>query len=248
MQKVIAGRGLGLVNEWELAHAAFEEAVKLDEENAEAWAWLGEADQQTAGDEAFSHLERALELDPNSPVVRGLRGLYFQRTGNHRQALDEFQSAARLEPQNPAWYVSVGDEHAALGNLILALEAYQYAATVAPEDASYWRLLADFCARNGIRIRDVGIPAAQKAVQLTPKDPLALDTLGWALVLDGRYYEADLYLSKALELDPDLASAHFHLALMYLQTEEFESMREQLMLARDLGSEEAEALLNQYFP
>lgn len=248
MQKVIAGRGLGLVNEWELAHAAFEEAVKLDEENAEAWAWLGEADQQTAGDEAFSHLERALELDPNSPVVRGLRGLYFQRTGNHRQALAEFQSAAKLEPQNPAWFVSVGDEHAALGNLILALEAYQYAATVAPEDASYWRLLADFCARNGIRIRDVGIPAAQKAVQLTPKDPLALDTLGWALVLDGRYYEADLYLSKALELDPDLASAHFHLALMYLQTEELESMREQLVLARDLGSEEAEALLNQYFP
>jgi len=42
---VIIGRSLGLVQEWELAHAAFEEAVKADEKNAEAWAWLGEARQ-----------------------------------------------------------------------------------------------------------------------------------------------------------------------------------------------------------
>ncbi|NTU56339.1 MAG: tetratricopeptide repeat protein, partial [Anaerolineales bacterium] len=255
-QKVLIGRGLGLVEEWKLAQAAFEDAVKLDEENAEAWAWLGEADQQTAGDarveqsrnDALNHLDRALDLDPNSPVVRGLRGLYFQRTGNHRQALAEFQSAAKLEPQNPAWYVSIGEEFANLGDLILALEAYQYATTIAPDDASYWRLLADFCARNGARIRDVGLPAAQKAVRLTPKDPLALDTLGWVLVLDGRYYEAERFLSQALEADPGLASAHFHLALLYLQIDDNDSMYEHLVQARDLGSAEAEALLKQYFP
>lgn len=247
-QKVVIGRGLGLVEEWELAYAAFEDAVQLDEENAEAWAWLGEAEQHTAGDEAFSSLERALELDPNSPVVRGLRGLYFQRTGSHRQALTEFQSAAKLEPGNPAWYVSVGDEFASLGNLIMALESYQYATTVAPNDAEYWRLLADFCARNDAHVADVGIPAAQKAVQLAPKDPKALDTLGWSLVLGGRYYEAKLFLLQALEADPELASAHFHLALMYLQTDDNDSMYEHLVLARDLGSKEAEALLRQYFP
>lgn len=247
-QKVVVGRGLGLVEEWDLAYAAFEEAVQLDEENAEAWAWLGEADQHTAGDEALNHLDRALDLDPNSPVVRGLRGLYFQRTGNHRQSLTEFQSAAKLEPENPAWYVSVGEEFANLGDLIRALEAYQYAAETAPEDASYWRLLADFCARNDAYVADVGIPAAQRAVQLAPKDPKALDTLGWSLVLDGRHYEAERFLLQALEADPGLASAHLHLALLYLQTNDSDSMRVHLVQARDLGSAEAEALLKQYFP
>lgn len=247
-KKVIVGRGLGLIEEWELARVAFEQAVELDEENAEAWAWLGEAEQKSTEEEALNHLDRALELDPNSPVVRGLRGLYFQRIGNHRQALVEYQYAAKLEPGNPTWYVSIGEEFAVLGDLILALDAYQYATTVVPEDVEYWRLLADFCARNRIHIRDVGLPAAQKAVILTPDDPLALDMLGWLLVLDGRYYEAERFLLDALAADPELAAAHYHLALLYLQTDDPVAMKEHLIQARDRGSDEAGALLEQYFP
>lgn len=247
-QKVILGRGLGLVEEWELARVAFEQALELDEENAEAWAWLGEADQKSAGSDALNYLERALELDPDSPVVRGLRGLYFQRVGNHRQALIEYQYAAKFEPQNPAWYVSIGEEFTMLGDLILALDAYRYATTVASEDAGYWRMLADFCARNRVHIRDVGLPAAQTAVKLTPDDPLALDMLGWLLVLDGRYYEAERFLFDALAAEPELASAHYHLALLYLQTDDRAAMMNHLTQARDLGSGEAAALLEQYLP
>ena len=247
-QKIFIGRGLGLVEEWELALVVFNDAVKLDEKNAEAWAWLGEAEQRSDGQEALSHLDRALELDPNSSVVRGLRGLYFQRAGNHYQALIEFQYAAKIDPENPAWYVSIGEEFTRLGDLILALQAYQYATTVAPEDATYWRQLAEFCARNNANIRDVGLPAAQKAVQLTPNDPLALDTLGWVLVIDGRYYEAERILLQALEADPQLASAHFHLGLLYLQMEDNVSAYDHFVQARDLGSVQADEMLRQYFP
>ena len=247
-QKVFVGRGLGLVNEWELAIVAFNEAVQLDEKNAEAWAWLGEAKQQTAGDDAFADLERALSLDPDSSVVRGLRGLYFQRVENHRQALIEFQAAAKLEPENPNWYVSIGEEYSQLGDLILALQAYQYVTTLLPEDASYWNLLAEFCARNNANVRDVGIPAAQKAVTLEPNNPQILDTLGWLLVLDERYYEAERFFNQALGLDPSLASAHFHLALLYFQQDDRVATYDQLIQARDLGSAEAEVFLRQYFP
>jgi tetratricopeptide (TPR) repeat protein len=236
------------VEEWELAHAAFEQAVEMDEKNAEAWAWLGEAEQQTGAEEALTYLDHALELDPNSPVVRGLRGLYFQRVGNHNEALSEFQSAAKLEPENPAWYVSIGEEYSKLGDLIKALEVYQYATTLAPEDANYWRILAVFSAQNNANVPDVGIPAAQRAVQLSPDDPLALDALGWLLVLNGRYYEAERILKQALEHDSQLASAHFHLALLYMQIGDRASMFDQLVQARDLGSEEAGLLLQQEFP
>ncbi|HSG41768.1 MAG TPA: tetratricopeptide repeat protein [Anaerolineales bacterium] len=247
-EKVVIGRGLGLVDEWEFAQVIFDEAVKLDENNAEAWAWLAEANQQMGEDEALTHLDRALSLDPGSSVVRGLRGLYFQRVGNHREALIEYQAVAKLEPENTVWYVSIGEEFSKLGDLIRALEAYQYLTVLEPDNAEHWRLLAEFCALNNVNVRNVGVPAAQTAVTLAPNDPLSLDVLGWLLVLDGRYFEAEKILMDALTLDPQLASAHYHLGLLYLQTEDRESMLEHLAQARDLGSAEAEVLLNQYSP
>ncbi|MDX1378861.1 MAG: tetratricopeptide repeat protein, partial [Anaerolineales bacterium] len=247
-QKVVIGRGLGLVNEWELALAIFEQAVQIDENNAEAWAWLAETSQMAGQDEALNYLDRALSLDPNSPVVRGLRGLYFQRVGNHRESLVEYQAAARLDPENPVWYVSIGEEFAILGDMIRALEAYQYTTILAPEDAEYWRLLAAFCGQNNINVRDVGVPAARTAVRLKPDDPIMLDVLGWLLVLDGRYNEAEGKLLEALAIDPQLASAHYHLGLLYMQRNDRTSMYAHLVQARDLGSADAETLLNREFP
>lgn len=244
---VTIGRGLGLVGEWWLARIAFEEAVRSDEKNAEAWAWLGEANQQM-GEEAAEQLDQAFQLNPESSTVRGLRGLYYQRTGNFREALNEFQKAARLEPENGMWHVSMGEAHAKLGDLIRALEAYQKATSLAPEDPGYWRLLALFCAQNNVNIRDVGVPAAQKAVVLAGEDPASLDVLGWLLTLDGRYEEASRMLTRALELDPQSGSAHLHLGMLYMQTDDRTSAYDHLIQARNLGNEEARMILNQYFP
>jgi tetratricopeptide (TPR) repeat protein len=246
---VITGRGLGLVNEWDLARAAFEEAVKMDEKNAEAWAWLGEADQHISlPDRGTAELERALNLNPNSSTVRGLRGLYFQRAGNFRQALTEFQAAAALEPKNPTWFVSLGETYSKLGDLIQAMSSYQRATSLAPEDASYWRLLAIFCGQNNVNVKDVGVPAAQKAVVLAKEDTASLDVLGWLLLMDARYEEAERILTHALELDSQNASAHLHLGILYLQTNNRASAYDHLVKARDLGNTDAEMILKQYFP
>jgi tetratricopeptide (TPR) repeat protein len=244
---VLIGRGLGLVQEWELARVAFESAVKEDEANAEAWAWLGEAKQQMKEDET-AELERAYQLNPNSATVRGLRGLYFQRTGNFRNALIEFQTAAQLDPKNPAWLVSLGETYSKLGDLIRAMQSYQAATKLAPEDVSYLRLLALFCAQNNINIKDVGIPAAEQAVILAQKDSTSQDLLGWLLFMDARYPEAERILLKAIELDPNNALAHYHLGMLYLEKEQRELAYSHFVSARDLGSNDAQTILNRYFP
>ena len=253
---VIIGRGLGLVSEWDLAQAAFEQATQADENNAEAWAWLGEAYQQTGGtarvelgrNEAATVLERALSLNPNSAVVRGLRGLYFQRIGNNRAALTEFQAASVIQPKDPSLYVSIGESYSKLGDMIRALNAYQYATSIVPDDVNYWRLLAQFCAQNNIQIKDVGVPAAEHALTIKANDAVLQDTLGWLLLLDARFPESERHLLRALELDTQNASAYFHLGLLYLQTNRQPQAKEQLVHARDLGNTDAQAILNQYFP
>lgn len=244
---VLTGRGLGLVQEWELARAAFESAVNADETNAEAWAWLGEAKQQSQQD-GTTEIDRAYKLDPESSTVRGLRGLSFQRVGNFRDALTEFEAAASLDGTNPAWQVSIGETYSKLGDLIRALGAYQAATTLVPEDAGYWRLLAIFCAQNNVNVRDVGVPAAQKAVVLTEGDATSLDLLGWLLLLDARYAESEQTLLRALELDPQHASAHLHLGMLYLEQDNRASAYPHFVNARDLGNTDAQAVLNQYFP
>ena len=246
-RSVIIGRGLGLVDEWRLARLAFEEAVRMDENSADAWAWLGEANQQVGG-EGLEQLDRAFDLNPGSSTVRGLRGLYYERTGNYHEALKEFQTAAALEPENGMWYVSLGETQAKLGDLIRALESYQKATALAPEDPNYWRLLAIFCAQNNINIRDVGVPAAQKALVLSGEDAASLDVLGWLLTLDARYEEASRMLTRALALDPQNSSVHLHLGMLYMDTNDRLSAYDHFIQARDLGNKEAELILKQYFP
>jgi tetratricopeptide (TPR) repeat protein len=243
---VVIGAGLGAVEEWKLARAAFDSAVRADDSNAEAWAWLGEANQQT-GREGSAELDRALALNPNSSVVRGLRGLYFQRSGNYRDALTEFQVTASLEPQNPARFVSLGEAYALTGDLIRALEAFQYATTLAPQDAAYWRALAEFCGRYGIQLTDIGIPAAQRAVVLAPDDSRSEDVLGWLWYLKGEYSAAERHLLRALELDSQNDSAHLYLGMTFLQTGDRAAALEHLTRARDLGNLQADDLLKQYF-
>jgi Flp pilus assembly protein TadD len=83
---------------------------------------------------------------------------------------------------------------------------------------------------------------------LAPDDADSLDVLGWLLSLDGRYEEAGRMLGRALELDPQHASAHFHFGVLLMQTNERASAYDHLVQARDLGNKEAEFVLKQYFP
>lgn len=244
---VLTGRGLGLVQEWELARAAFESAIEADEGDAEAWAWLGEA-KHHVDEDGWIELDRAFILDPGSPTVRGLRGLYFERSGNFRSALIEFQAAGQQDDRNPAWQVSIGETYSKLGDLIRALEAYQAATELAPEDAAYWRLLALFCAQNNVNIDTVGVPAAQKAAVLEEDSPASLDLLGWLLMLDSRHQESEQILRRALALDPRNASAHLHLGMLFLETGDRAQAYAHFVNARDLGDTDAQAILDQYFP
>jgi tetratricopeptide (TPR) repeat protein len=258
---VTLGRGLGLVDEWDLAARAFEGAIHADEKNAEAWAWLGEAKQKNSlrptggakGEDGRTELDRALELNPRSVLVRGLRGLYWKRQGNYQQALSEYLLAAETEPENPAWRISIAETHAQMGDLVSALTAYQRATELAPKESIYWRLLAVFCVANTIQVEDVGLPAAQKAAELAPDDASTLDALGWSYLSSGRLTLAEQTLLDSIGAAPELVSAHLHLGMTYLAQANNDAARLELTRARDLDPQGeigqfAEQLLGQYFP
>lgn len=251
MQKVLMGQAFGLLQDWELAKTSFEQAIELNEENAEAWAWLGEAKQQL-GQEGGAELDRALSLNRDSVNVRALRGLYWSRQGDYKKMLAEYRFAAEVEPQNPRWQASMGEAYSELGDLVTALEAYQRAIELAPEQADYWRLLAIFCAENGVQVEEVGLPAAQQALRLSPNDPAVLDALGYVSLSTGRYASAKEALLQAIQLSPEYYPAHLHLAMTHLAEGDRTAAFNSLIFVRDaeragVYAETAQQLLDKYF-
>lgn len=251
-QMLTIGRALGLVQEWELSIAAFDKATQINPENAEARAWLGEAKQQI-GQDGSVDLDQALLLDHTSASVHALRALYWNRQGKFEKMLVEYLLAASYDPANPAWQASIGDAYFKLGDLAAALTAYQRAAELAPNESTYWRLLSVFCSENGVRVEDIGLPAARQAVTLAPNDPFALDALGWTYLSSGRFANAEQTLSDVVERFPHHFPAHIHLALTYLMQGKRVEAFNSLSYVRDgdqsgVYHDEAEQLLEQYFP
>jgi tetratricopeptide (TPR) repeat protein len=249
---VVLSRGLAILEEWGLAMRGFQLATEMDANNAEAWAWLGEA-RQHKGQDGAAELERALLLGPQDSIVHALRGLYFRREGRNQDAIDEYRRAGQINPHSAAIAGSLGEAYAARGDLISALDAYQRATSLAPDDPTYWRVLAAFCADNSVHLLDVGIPAARKALQLSPKDPDVIDTVGWAYAQSGYIDEARKTLQQAAELAPELGSAHVHLAVIYLRIGANDQALGELKLALGTDREAPAAqtalqLLHTYFP
>lgn len=251
-KKITIGRALGLVQEWDLAHVAFEQAIELDSQNAEAWAWLGEAKQQL-GQDGSVELDKALMLNHTSATVRGLRALYWSRQGKYAQVLAEYSLANEFEPTNPAWLVGVGEAHTRLGDLISALAAYQQAVELAPDDATYWRLLAMFCAENNVYVEEIGLPAVQEANRLSPNDVIVLDAVGFVYFASGRYTNAEQTFLQAIEFSPQYFPAHLHLAMNYLAQNNRTAAYNSLTYVRDadvsgMYRDVALELLGKYFP
>jgi cytochrome c-type biogenesis protein CcmH/NrfG len=93
-----------------------------------------------------------------------------------------------------------------------AEQYYQAASRIAPDDPHIQLLRIQFYANRGYRLAEEGIPAAQALVEADPNNAEAYDLLGWMQLLIGATAEAETSLRKAIELDPDLISAHYHLA------------------------------------
>ena len=254
--KLEAGRALASIDEWELAVEAFRQSTGDRPDYAEAWAFLGEARQHLIGDNsenAFSDLEKALELDPASLTANTFLALYWQRQGRYDQALGYLKTATDLYPDNPALQVELGNTYAILGEIETAHQKYQRAIELDPQNPTYYRLMAGFSIKHEYHVRQIGLPAARQAVILSPDDPETLDTIGQVLTLLGDANSAERVLQRALQVDPEYPPAHLHLGIIYALNGETKRAYQKFTLVSSLApdtpaAEQAQRLLQTYTP
>jgi tetratricopeptide (TPR) repeat protein len=260
-----AGRGLASLGEWKYAEEALRQATLASPDYAEAWAYLGEARQHTIEglwpegnkvlppETGLPELQKAIDLDPKSIPAYLFLAMYWRRHDRYDQALASLQTAVKYDPQNPYLQVEMGETLASLGDLNAALGAYRKAVELSPNDPSFINLLVGFSLKYEYHIEEIALPAARQAVILAPDDPQVLDSMGQVFIKLDDQLNAERFINRALEKDPNFAPAYLHLGQVYLLQGKLVEARTQLNQVTKLApdspaADQAQRLIRAYFP
>jgi tetratricopeptide (TPR) repeat protein len=198
--------------EWPLAARQFQRAVSHRPDYADAHMYLGHAlDHMGYPEDARSHLLKATQTAPHSPVAHTLLGLHYDRFGDGSAARAEYEAAYDLAPANPALCVEIGQTWAAEGRYVAAEVWLREAISLKPGDPGLWEILARFYLDHNITSDDQAVRATRKLLELVPESATAHDLRGWAAFQIGDYETARQHLQRAIELDAEMVSAHYHL-------------------------------------
>jgi tetratricopeptide (TPR) repeat protein len=122
------------VGEYVMAVADFTRTVELDPDLATAYnnlAWTLAYDLDTDYEEALKHVQRSVELGPNSYNHDTLALVYY-KLEQYEKALEHYDIALKLDPEQAASCKGRGDVYLAIGDEVSALADYEMYLLMAP--------------------------------------------------------------------------------------------------------------------
>jgi tetratricopeptide (TPR) repeat protein len=197
---------------WRDSRTLFGRALEVTRDNWLAHGNLGQ-DLLASGDipGALHHLGRVAALRPWLSKARCQYGKALAAAGRPVEARAEFEAALAAEPGYAEAMVGLGRVEESQGRAAAALLLYRRALAAEPGHPPASLALADLLWRSGDR---EGALDAYRGIQAaTPDYPEALNNHAAALISLGRWQEAAPLLSRSLELNPDLVTAHFNYGL-----------------------------------
>jgi len=177
-------------------------------------------------DDAISHFQSALKLNPDSDDVKfDLADAYF-RKGLYPQALETAQSVSAHGQQDDALLALRGDIYAHMGDSARAAEIFQDAIARNPDNDQYYLSLTLVELRQGDPRG--AEETLQKGLDRVPGSGKILWGLGIVSVLEGKTVQAAAQLERAVELLPEWAGGYSTLGVFYYETGQIDKAREVL--------------------
>jgi len=231
--------------ESEQAIAQFQQALQLDEENANAHNNLaGVYLSQEQDEEAQAHYQRAIALAPQDALFHFNLGVVHERLDEPEKAITAYQEALALNPRLVPAYHNLGLLYGTMGRLPEAIFHLERVLDIAPSAPAHNSL--------GLMYLDLELfsQAAfefDQALQLDPTSPEILNNLGLTHLHVERWDSAIRSLERALQIAPDFAPAHFNLGLAYLESGAVDKALIELAIAAELdpANEEARRLIRE---
>jgi tetratricopeptide (TPR) repeat protein len=167
-------------------------------------------------DLALNHYQQLFALTPKSEAVCLGLGVTYRMKGDVPSALSYFEKAGTLAPKDRAPLLMTADALQAAGRKPEALGTYRRLLELNAEDAIANNAVAYLVTETGGNL-DEALKLAQKALQLSPKQPNFSDTLGW-IYFKRNLNDSAVQVYRALTQDyPDNPLFHYHFGMVLLQ-------------------------------
>ena len=234
--QTLLAKDLTAIGQYQAAIPLLFDVLNSNETYRDAWIVLGYAylntKQNAAAIEAF---ETAQDLGPNKPETMFFLGLAHFANNEIEKAIIALEKADQLGYQ-PKDQIQLK-----LGDLYLLQEEYGKAET------SYRNVLSANPSNIDVFTRSVwlnidklgdadkALELAHQALEHHSQNPMSYNLVGWALTATKDYNQAEKYLTKALEMDPNLDAAYLNFGWLYEQQGASTLAKEYYKEAYELG-------------
>lgn len=181
---------------------------------------------------ALDAYRRAHQLEPSTEtLLRLFRTLTSQ--DDDKPALQLAEQWIKANPKDSIIQKALADSYARAGNFSLARVAYEKLLKITPDDGEAINNLANVL----LRLKDPGaVKMAELAVEKSPGNANAIDTLGWALYQTGQMDRGLQFLRDARLREPGNPEIRYHLAVVLAQTGRKTEARDELEAALKSGA------------
>ena len=205
----------------------FDEALKLDQDFALAYAGLGEAywrkyqatRENIWVDRAVTASDHALVLDPHQAQVHISLGIIYYGSGKVEKAIEEFERAANLQPMNNDAYRWLGHCCMRKGEIEQAIIYFEEAIKIRP---GYWENYNDLgrCLHTFGRYNEAA-EQFRRVITIQPDNFQGYSNLGAIYYLLGLYKDAVAMYEQAIRIYAN-ADSYTNLGTAYFYLERYE--------------------------
>jgi tetratricopeptide (TPR) repeat protein len=195
-------------------------------------------------DKALPYFETLVRVQMNVAVNFYLLGVTYANLNRAEAASEAFQKAVKLDPKDADSWYNLGIAHFRAGRLNEAIAALRSGVAADPANAEMLKLLAESLLRQGAEESDEKKASSyyEEATRVATnlknlrEDAGSLELLGRAFLQAKKYTNAEMTLSRALEVSkPPSATLYFNLGLAHAQNKSWTRAAEMLTQADKLN-------------
>ncbi len=160
--------------------------------------------------EALPELQKALQMDPENVVFWKHLGRIHGRERRYAEAEAAFREALTRAPEDGEALTGLASAFYAQEKKSDAAVLYQQLLKLYPDNITALNNLGSILAEENAS-REEGIKLLERALTLSPADPLIMDSVGWAYYQKGNSAQARALLERAAALAPGNEEIRKHL-------------------------------------